>query len=145
MTFKSLLLLLLPCALATPRLVPRAPSGSKTVIIQMFEWTWDSVASECTNFIGPAGYGFVQGDNPPLTLTVSLTFIVVSPPAEHVTGSAWWTDYQPVSYTLTSKRGSRSQFAKYALCQLLTQVFLILSIRQHGNDLSYCRRERYCR
>jgi hypothetical protein len=26
----------------------------------MFEWTWDSVAAECTNFIGPAGYGFVQ-------------------------------------------------------------------------------------
>ncbi|KAF9526236.1 glycoside hydrolase [Crepidotus variabilis] len=72
----------------------RVPSGSKTVIIQMFEWTWDSVATECTNFIGPAGYGFVQ----------------VSPPQEHVTGSQWWTDYQPVSYTLTSKRGNRSQF-----------------------------------
>lgn len=39
----------------------RSPSGSKTVIIQMFEWNWDSVAAECTNFIGPAGYGFVQG------------------------------------------------------------------------------------
>ena len=36
-------------------------SSSKSVIIQMFEWTWDSVAAECTNFIGPAGYGFVQG------------------------------------------------------------------------------------
>ena len=42
----------------------RAPSGDKTVIIQMFEWTWDSVAAECTNFIGPAGYGFVQGMSP---------------------------------------------------------------------------------
>ncbi|KAK7461494.1 hypothetical protein VKT23_008668 [Stygiomarasmius scandens] len=73
----------------------RAPSGSKTVIIQMFEWTWDSVAAECTNFIGPAGYGFVQ----------------VSPPAEHIQGSQWWTDYQPVSYTLTSKRGNRAQFS----------------------------------
>jgi hypothetical protein len=39
----------------------RAPSSSKTVIIQMFEWTWDSIAAECTDFIGPAGYGFVQG------------------------------------------------------------------------------------
>lgn len=39
----------------------RAPSGSKSVIVQMFEWTWDSVAAECTNFLGPAGYGFVQG------------------------------------------------------------------------------------
>ncbi|KAI1783512.1 glycoside hydrolase [Ganoderma leucocontextum] len=73
----------------------RAPSTEKTVIIQMFEWTWDSVAAECTNFIGPAGYGFVQ----------------VSPPQEHVTGDQWWTDYQPVSYILTSKRGNRDQFA----------------------------------
>ncbi|KAJ7615917.1 glycoside hydrolase [Roridomyces roridus] len=72
----------------------RAPSGSKTVIIQMFEWNWDSVAAECTNFIGPAGYGFVQ----------------VSPPQEHITGSQWWTDYQPVSYILTSKRGNQAQF-----------------------------------
>ncbi|KAF5364605.1 hypothetical protein D9758_005615 [Tetrapyrgos nigripes] len=74
----------------------RAPSGSKSVIIQMFEWTWDSIAAECTDFVGPAGYGFVQ----------------VSPPAEHVSGSQWWTDYQPVSYTINSKRGNRDQFAK---------------------------------
>ncbi|KAF9258750.1 glycoside hydrolase [Marasmius fiardii PR-910] len=70
---------------------PRAPSESKSVIIQMFEWAWDR---QCTNFIGPAGYGFVQGD----------------PPAEHVQGPQWWTDYQPVSYNLTSKRGNRQQF-----------------------------------
>ncbi|TBU45601.1 glycoside hydrolase [Dichomitus squalens] len=76
-------------------LASRAPSSNKTVIVQMFEWTWDSVASECTNFIGPAGYGFVQ----------------VSPPQEHVTGDQWWTDYQPVSYILTSKRGNRDQFS----------------------------------
>jgi hypothetical protein len=31
------------------------------VIAQMFEWNWDSVAAECTSFLGPAGYGFVQG------------------------------------------------------------------------------------
>ncbi|KAJ7230813.1 glycoside hydrolase [Mycena rebaudengoi] len=79
---------------ANSTLAGRAPFGSKTVIIQMFQWNWNSVASECTNFIGPAGYGFVQ----------------VSPPQEHVTGSQWWTDYQPVSYTLTSKRGNQAQF-----------------------------------
>ncbi|PIL31197.1 hypothetical protein GSI_05895 [Ganoderma sinense ZZ0214-1] len=76
-------------------LAGRAPSTEKSVIVQMFEWTWDSVAAECTNFIGPAGYGFVQ----------------VSPAQEHVTGDQWWTDYQPVSYILTSKRGNRAQFA----------------------------------
>ncbi len=52
--------ILLSCTLALPSL-RRDPSGSNTVIIQMFEWTWDSIASECTDFIGPAGYGFVQG------------------------------------------------------------------------------------
>ncbi|KAH8103292.1 glycoside hydrolase [Cristinia sonorae] len=72
----------------------RTPDGSKGVIIQLFEWTWDSVARECTEFIGPSGYGFVQ----------------VSPAQEHVQGDQWWTDYQPVSYTLASKRGNRSQF-----------------------------------
>ncbi|KAG6810723.1 hypothetical protein H0H93_014789, partial [Arthromyces matolae] len=41
-------------------IVSRAPAGAKAVIAQMFEWTWDSIASECTNFLGPAGYGFVQ-------------------------------------------------------------------------------------
>ncbi|KAF8590666.1 carbohydrate-binding module family 20 protein [Ramaria rubella] len=76
-------------------LVSRAPNSAKNVIVQMFEWTWDSVASECMDFLGPGGYGFVQ----------------VSPPQEHITGTQWWTDYQPVSYTLTSKRGNRTQFS----------------------------------
>ena len=33
------------------------------VIAQMFEWNWDSVAVECTDFLGPAGYGYVQGEH----------------------------------------------------------------------------------
>ncbi|CAE6443360.1 unnamed protein product [Rhizoctonia solani] len=68
----------------------------------MFGWSWDSIAVECTDFIGPAGYGFVQ----------------VSPPSEHTIGSSWWTDYQPVSYILTSKRGDRRQFENMvAICK----------------------------
>ncbi|KAK0448445.1 glycoside hydrolase family 13 protein [Desarmillaria tabescens] len=85
------------CALALPS-QRRAPSGNNTVIVQMFEWTWDSIASECTDFIGPSGYGFVQGKP-------------FSPPEEHITGTQWWTDYQPVTYTLISKRGDRDEFA----------------------------------
>ncbi|KAE9394317.1 alpha-amylase-domain-containing protein [Gymnopus androsaceus JB14] len=67
---------------------------SKDVIVQMFEWSWDSIAAECTSFLGPAGYGYVQA----------------SPPQQHITGTEWYTDYQPVSYNLTSKRGDRTQF-----------------------------------
>ncbi|KIJ69360.1 carbohydrate-binding module family 20 protein [Hydnomerulius pinastri MD-312] len=87
----ALWLALLGCSVSTLA----APAGTKTIIIQMFEWDWDSIAAECTNFIGPAGYGYVQA----------------SPAQEHVTGDEWWTDYQPVSYTLTSKRGHRTQYA----------------------------------
>ncbi len=92
----------------------RSPGTNKSVIIQMFEWTWDSVAAECTNFIGPAGYGFVQGRFRRLQLLGTDTDIVcsaVSPPQETISGDQWWTDYQPVSYILTSKRGNRDQFA----------------------------------
>lgn len=58
----------------------RAPSGAKSVIIQMFEWTWDSVAAECTNFIGPAGYGFVQGVSPdrPYKLSTHQFFLAIT-------------------------------------------------------------------
>jgi hypothetical protein len=38
-------------------------------------------------------------------------FVQVSPPQETVTGTQWWTSYQVVSYTLTGKRGTRTQFA----------------------------------
>ncbi|TFK98239.1 glycoside hydrolase family 13 protein [Pterulicium gracile] len=64
------------------------------VIIQMFGWNWDSIANECGT-IGQLGYSYIQ----------------VSPPQEHIIGGLWWTDYQAVSYKLTSKRGNRNQFA----------------------------------
>ena len=35
----------------------------------------------------------------------------VSPPNEHITGPAWWTRYQPVSYKIESRNGTREQFA----------------------------------
>ena len=34
----------------------------------------------------------------------------VSPAQEHVPGPEWWTDYQPVSYNISSKRGTREQY-----------------------------------
>ncbi|KAG8945195.1 hypothetical protein FRC03_001790 [Tulasnella sp. 419] len=73
----------------------RTTPTNKGVTIQMFQWSWDSIAAECRNFIGPAGYGLVE----------------VSPPSEHYQHDAWWAHYQPVSYVLTSKHGNRQQFA----------------------------------
>ena len=77
-----------------PASVP-SDSGGGDVIANMFQWTWNSVAEECTGSLGPAGYGYVQ----------------VSPPQENIQGTEWWTSYQPVSYQIESKLGTRAEFA----------------------------------
>mmetsp|Transcript_19187 Transcript_19187/g.26207 ORF Transcript_19187/g.26207 Transcript_19187/m.26207 type:complete len:334 (+) Transcript_19187:51-1052(+) len=63
--------------------------------VQLFEWSWDDVANECETVLGPKGYKAVQ----------------VSPPNEHITGSPWWTRYQPVSYNIISRSGTASEFS----------------------------------
>ena len=63
--------------------------------VQLFEWSWPDIAIECEKFLGPAGYTAVQ----------------ISPPNEHITGPAWWTRYQPVSYKIASRSGTRAEFA----------------------------------
>ncbi len=62
--------------------------------IQLFQWNWDSIASECTEVLGPAG----------------IAWVLTSPPQEHIVGSPWWTAYQPVSYKVESRLGTREQF-----------------------------------
>lgn len=70
------------------------PGIPRSAYATLLEWNWDSVAKECTNFLGPKGYAAVQ----------------VSPPQEHTLGSEWWHRYQPVSYQLVSRGGNRTQF-----------------------------------
>ncbi|MDQ1742065.1 MAG: alpha-amylase, partial [Pseudonocardiales bacterium] len=69
------------------------------VIANLFEWNWNSVATECSTVLGPNGYGGVQ----------------VAPPQESVTlassGHPWWEVYQPVSYQVSSRMGNRAAFA----------------------------------
>lgn len=74
-----------------------SPPAGNDVIANLFMWPWTAVASECTSTLGPKGYGAVQ----------------VSPPEESVSvsGHPWWEVYQPVSYSLTSRMGTRAQFA----------------------------------
>ena len=74
-----------------------APSAlPKDTVVNLFQWTWHSVAAECPR-LGKVGYSGVQ----------------ISPPQEHVeaVGNPWWVDYQPVSYQLVSRRGDRAAFA----------------------------------
>lgn len=65
------------------------------VFVHLFEWSWNDIASECVNQLGPNGYKAVQ----------------VSPPQEDIVRSEWWSRYQPVSYNIDiSRSGTRAQF-----------------------------------
>lgn len=70
-----------------------APSVSSYV--HLFEWKWKDIALECENVLGPAGIDAVQ----------------ISPPQEHrmMPGSPWFQRYQPVSYRLESRGGTRAE------------------------------------
>jgi len=62
--------------------------------VQMFEWSWNDLATECTQFLGPQGYGGIQ----------------ISPPHAAKRTGNWWDVYQPVNYAnLTSKLGTPAQ------------------------------------
>lgn len=79
------------CTAAEPALDPAAPD----VGIQLFELPWTSIAEECETTLGPNGFAWV----------------LTSPPNEHIGGDAWWTSYQPVSYLVESRLGTRDEFA----------------------------------
>jgi alpha-amylase len=70
---------------------------NRTVFVHLFEWKWSDIAQECENFLGPKGFSAVQ----------------VSPPNEHrlIAGYPWYQRYQPVSYQIESRGGSRAEFA----------------------------------
>jgi alpha-amylase len=63
--------------------------------VQMFRWKWNDIAQECTNWLGPQGFGAVQ----------------VSPPQASASLGAWWDVYQPVNFTsLKSNMGTEAEF-----------------------------------
>ncbi len=74
-----------------------AQTVPRTVFVQLFEWKWTDIAQECETFLGPKGFSAVQ----------------VSPPNEHavVSGNPWYERYQPVSYQIESRSGTRAEFA----------------------------------
>lgn len=62
--------------------------------VQLFEWSWNDIATECTQWLGPQGYGAVQ----------------ISPPHASKVANGWWGVYQPVNYVnLTSRMGTEAQ------------------------------------
>lgn len=75
---------------------PAAPErAAPDVGIQLFQLPWASIAEECEMTLGPAGFSWV----------------LTSPMQEHILGDEWWVSYQPVSYEIDSRLGTREEFA----------------------------------
>ncbi len=82
---------------ADPAPAQAAFTSPRSVLVHLFEWKWTDIALECERWLGPRGYAAVQ----------------ISPPQEHavVAGSPWWQRYQPVSYKIESRGGTRAELA----------------------------------
>ena len=89
------LLLLWLSSLQLTLALRRKPQGRSAAFVHLFEWSWEDIAKECEDWLGPKGFAAVQ----------------VSPPTEHIQGHEWWTRYQPVTYNLTSRSGDEAAFA----------------------------------
>ena len=65
------------------------------VIVHPFQWTYNNIAKECTEYLGPAGFDGVQ----------------ISQPAEHINRSdVWWAIYQPINfYNYTTMAGNETE------------------------------------
>ncbi|XP_055920446.1 alpha-amylase A-like [Eupeodes corollae] len=68
----------------------------RDVMVHLFEWKWEDIATECEQFLAPKGYAGVQ----------------VSPVTENeiIEGRPWFERYQPISYMLTTRSGNEDQF-----------------------------------
>lgn len=88
----TLLISLLIPLFASAQTTPPAP---RTVMVHLFEWKWNDIATECETVLGPKGFSAVQ----------------VSPPQKSVSGTQWWTRYQPLSYAIEGRSGTRAEFA----------------------------------
>ena len=107
-------------------------NGQKGAIVEMFGWPYDDIAEEC-EFLATAGYMAVK----------------VFPASEHILTfdtvedgelNPWWFIYQPVSYRLSSRGGTKKQFKNMInTCRRLgVRVYadaVINHMSGNGNDM----------
>jgi alpha-amylase len=92
-----------PAADGAPSAKAAAKVDEPGVTANLWEWNWNSIRSECS-VLADAGYDGVQVAPPQNSLKR------LSGDAETATVHPWWEVYQPVSYDLTSRMGTESQF-----------------------------------
>ncbi|XP_055592042.1 alpha-amylase 4N-like [Uranotaenia lowii] len=73
-------------------------ADGRTGIVHLVEWRYEDIDSECTNYLGPNGFGAVQ----------------ISPVNEVrvMEPRSWQERYQPVSYRMVGRSGTEQQLRK---------------------------------
>lgn len=69
---------------------------NRSVIVHLFEWKFNDIASECETYLAPNGFAGVQ----------------ISPVSENViiAHRPWYERYQPISYRIISRSGTEDEF-----------------------------------
>lgn len=78
------------------------------VFVKLWEWTYNDVAQECVEFLGPNGFDAVQ----------------VSPVVEHIQSGSWFARYQPASFLLNSRSGNADDLKR-----------MVATCRAHGVEV----------
>lgn len=93
---------------------PETQDGQKGAIVEMFGWPYKDIAKECENFLGKAGY-----------MGVKIYAVQEHLESYHYLDGGqlnpWYFTYQPVSYKLHSRSGSREELRD-----------MIVTCRKHG-------------
>ena len=89
---------------------PSLRSADPGVMANLFEWSWDSVGAECTDVLGPAGFGGVQVSPPQDSLKRSAEDQANPNNGAVTIRHPWWEVYQAVDYSLTSRMGDEQEF-----------------------------------
>ncbi|XP_782889.4 alpha-amylase 4N [Strongylocentrotus purpuratus] len=100
--------------------------NGRSVIVHLFEWTWNDIAKECERFLGPYGFAGVQ----------------ISPPSKQnkVTNPwrPWYERYQPMSYELTSRSGDEADFRDMVeRCRKVDVLIYVDAVINHMAAKSY--------
>lgn len=131
LTLLSLLLILVLLGVQSQSSpVQAAEPPARTVFVHLFEWKWSDIALECENFLGPMGFAAIQ----------------VSPPQEHRlidssesgdgTNYPWWERYQPISYQIESRSGTRAEFDDMvSRCQAVGVDIYVDAVINHMSGL----------
>jgi alpha-amylase len=74
--------------------------NDKAVGVQLFMWNFKDIARECTEFLGPNGYSYVQTS--PVQIHVKNAFDGQNNP--------WYLMYQPLGYKIGNRLGTEEEF-----------------------------------